>query len=253
MFSPVSWWLRTLYIFGYVFLTLISVGFGFGYFWKFLEARAEASRSAEAAITHVQGTLQKGKVRLEQLGDTLDTLTAVSKQKAIDERQKGNTCPNSKPGDGPRRRLRDADASNFAFVADFIRTRTQAIEKDFDALNGDLARVVSKDPTTFDNATGTRNNFPARPEPAAGSRHRRASMLCAAIPQLIEHRDMLAARAETHGVPRTARVAHSFAPTFSCRRRCAASPRRSTACRRSKRPTLPRSRVPKLLSKLSGV
>jgi len=194
LFSPVSWWLRTLYIFGYVFLTLISVGFGFGYFWKFLESRAEATRSAETAITHVQGALQKGQVRLEQLGTTLDTLTAVSKQKAIDEREKGNTCPNSKPGEGPRRRLRDADASNFAFVGDFIRTRTQAIEKDFDALNGDLARVVSKDPTTFD-ATGTRNNF-------LSGLNRRLDLTITRFnalrsdPQLIEHRDMLAARAE---------------------------------------------------------
>ena len=93
LFSPISWWLRTLYIFGYVFLTLISVGFGFGYFWKFLESRAEATRSAEAAITHVQGALQKGQVRLEQLGTTLDTLTAVSKQKAIDGAQEGQYLP----------------------------------------------------------------------------------------------------------------------------------------------------------------
>lgn len=41
LFSPIGWGLRTLYIFGYVFLTLISVGFGFGFYWKFLESRAE--------------------------------------------------------------------------------------------------------------------------------------------------------------------------------------------------------------------
>ena len=37
LFSPISWWLRVLYIFGYVLLTLISVGFGFGFYWKVLE------------------------------------------------------------------------------------------------------------------------------------------------------------------------------------------------------------------------
>ena len=36
LFSPISWWVRTLYIFGYVFLTLISIGFSFGFFWKVL-------------------------------------------------------------------------------------------------------------------------------------------------------------------------------------------------------------------------
>ena len=30
LFSPISWWLRILYIIGYVFLTLISIGFSFG-------------------------------------------------------------------------------------------------------------------------------------------------------------------------------------------------------------------------------
>ena len=37
LFSPISWWLRLLYILGYVLLTLISVGFGFGFYWKVLE------------------------------------------------------------------------------------------------------------------------------------------------------------------------------------------------------------------------
>ena len=195
LFSPVSWWLRALYIFGYVFLTLISVGFGFGYFWKFLEARAEATRSAEAAITQVQGVLQQGQLRLEQLGTTLDALTVMSRNKAIDERQKGNTCPNSKPGDGPRRRLRDADAANFAFVSEFVGNRSATVAKDFDALDGDLAKVLSNDHSTFDAKTGTRNNF-------LRGLNRRLDLTIARFnalksdPQLIEHRDMLAARAE---------------------------------------------------------
>ncbi len=37
------------YIAGYLFLSIISVGFGFGFYWKVLESRAESSRSAEAA------------------------------------------------------------------------------------------------------------------------------------------------------------------------------------------------------------
>ena len=78
--SP-NWLLRTIYIFGYIFLTVISVGFGFGFYWKFLESRSEATRSAESAITQVQGTLQAGQTRLEQLEQTLTSLTALSLQK----------------------------------------------------------------------------------------------------------------------------------------------------------------------------
>ena len=99
LFSPISWWLRLLYILGYVLLTLISVGFGFGFYWKVLESRGEATRSAEAAISQVQRALEEGKARIGQLGGTLDTLTAVSAAKATEEREKGLTCPDSPPGD----------------------------------------------------------------------------------------------------------------------------------------------------------
>lgn len=194
LFSPIGWGLRTLYISGYIFLTLISVGFGFGFYWKFLESRAEATRSAEAAIAHVQGSLQKSQVQLDQLQETLTTLTALSRQKAVDEREKGNTCPNSRPGDGPRRRLRDADARDFSFISGFIGGRSAAVKKDFDALADDLAKVVSNDPGTFDAKTGTRNAF-------LRALNRRLDLTITrfnalrADPQLREHRDRLAERA----------------------------------------------------------
>ena len=41
---------RLSYIGGYIFLSLISIGFGFGFYWKVLESRGEASRSAESAV-----------------------------------------------------------------------------------------------------------------------------------------------------------------------------------------------------------
>ena len=159
LFSPISWWLRILYIFGYVLLTLISVGFGFGFYWKVLESRGEATRSAEAAIGQVQRALEEGKARIAQLGGTLDTLTVVSQQKEEEERLKGGTCPDSPPGSGPRMRLRESDAKNFAFTSDFIKSRSGGIQTDLDALNADLAKVLSRDASTFDAVSGTRNAF----------------------------------------------------------------------------------------------
>ncbi len=195
LFSPIGWGLRTLYIFGYVFLTLISVGFGFGFYWKFLESRAEATRSAETAIAHVQGSLQKSQVQLDQLQETLVTLTALSKQKAVDEREKGNTCPNSRPGDGPRRRLRDADARDFAFISEFIGGRSKTVKADFDALAGDLTMIIRNDPSTFDPATGTRNNFMRALNRKLDLTITRFNAL-RADPQLSEHRDRLAERSQ---------------------------------------------------------
>lgn len=195
LFSPIGWGLRTLYISGYIFLTLISVGFGFGFYWKFLESRAEATRSAEAAISHVQGSLQKSQIQLDQLQETLVALTALSKQKAVDEREKGNTCPNSRPGDGPRRRLRDADARDFAFVSEFIGGRSKTVKSDFDKLAVDLNKVIRNDPTTFDPATGTRNNFMRALNRKLDLTITRFNAL-RSDPQLGEHRDRLAERSQ---------------------------------------------------------
>ena len=40
MFAPVGFFTKLCYVAGYVFLTLISVGFGFGFYWKVLESRS---------------------------------------------------------------------------------------------------------------------------------------------------------------------------------------------------------------------
>src|SRR5438552_2951994 len=54
LFAPVGFSTRLCYIAGYIFLSVISVGFGFGFYWKVLESHGVASRSAETAITQVQ-------------------------------------------------------------------------------------------------------------------------------------------------------------------------------------------------------
>lgn len=159
IFSDIGWMTRLLFVGGYIFLTLISVGFGFGFYWKVLESRGESSRSAEAAVGQVQTALHAGVTRLEQLQGTLDTLTAVSAEKATLERDRGTSCPNSRPGDGPRRQLREDDASRFKFAADFVRGRVGGIKNELSGLNGDLARITANDRSMVDAASGTRNDF----------------------------------------------------------------------------------------------
>ena len=201
LFTDMTWWMRTLFIAGYIFLTLISVGFGFGFYWKFLEARSEATRSAEAAVTTVQGALQTGQTRLEQLAETLTALTVLSSNKAIQEREKGNTCPNSRPGDGPRRRLRDADAASFNVAAQFIGSRIAKIKQDIAALNHDLKLISSgavKDPKTgrqiIDPKTGTRNAFLKDVSRRISLTINRFNSL-RSDPQLKQYRDSFAERA----------------------------------------------------------
>ena len=150
---------RMLYVAGYLFLTLISVGFSFGFYWKFLESRSEASRGAESAVTQVQTSLHGAETRLAQMQSVFDQLAAVSSQKAIEESTKGNSCPNSRPGDGPRRRLRDADAASFSTASQFVQQRGASIKTDIAALDADLQKIVHQDKSTFDLKTGTRNEF----------------------------------------------------------------------------------------------
>lgn len=158
LFQPLSIWVRGLYTIGYVLLTLISVGFGFGFYWKVLQSRAEATMSAESAVSQVQNALQLGQTRLEQLQTTFAALTTLSTEKAERERTQGGTCPNSPPGDGPRRRLRDNDAQTFQFAGEFVKTRVEAVRNDIAALNADLTKVITRAPETMD-ANGTRNQF----------------------------------------------------------------------------------------------
>ncbi|MBA2126466.1 hypothetical protein DLM45_09565 [Hyphomicrobium methylovorum] len=159
LFRPHPFSTKVFYAFGYIFLSLISIGFGFGFYWKVLESRGEASRSAESAVSQVENALHGASTRLEQLQGTLTQLTAVSTEKAELERTKGTSCPNSRPGDGPRRKMREEDAQRFSFASEFVKGRIGSVKSDMAALNGDLAKVVSGDASTFDAKTGTRNDF----------------------------------------------------------------------------------------------
>jgi hypothetical protein len=159
MFAPTDASTKACYIAGYLFLSLISVGFGFGFYWKVLESRGEASRSAESAITQVQSALFGASTRLEQLLSTLDQLTTISAEKAEIERASGKSCPNSGPGDGPRRKMREEDAGRFKFAADFVKGRITTVKSDMAALDTDLQKIVKDDRSVVDTRTGNRNEF----------------------------------------------------------------------------------------------
>ncbi len=159
MFKPNAFVTKLFYAFGYVFLTIISIGFGFGFYWKVLESRSEASRSAEGAVTQVQGSLVAASTRMDQLTATLDQLTAVSTQKATTEKAAGTSCPNSKPGEGPRRKMREDDAARFSFAADFVKGRATAVKTEMGGLDVDLAKIITDDKSTIDAKSGTRNAF----------------------------------------------------------------------------------------------
>lgn len=159
LFAPLPLFTKLVYAVGYVFLSVISVGFGFGFYWKVLESRSEATRSAESAVGQVQTALHAASTRLDQLKATLDQLAVLSTQKAEMERASGTSCPASRPGDGPRRALREADAQRFSFAAEMVKNRVGSVNAEMSGLDADFARLTLADPSTIDARTGTRNEF----------------------------------------------------------------------------------------------
>ena len=159
LFAPLPLFTRALYAFGYIFLSVISVGFGFGFYWKVLESRSEASRSAEGAVGQVQTALLGASTRLDQLQQTLDSLTTISRQKAENERNTGTSCPASRAGDGPRRKMREDDAARFGFAGDFVKARASTVKAEISALEADLIKITRDDKSIVDAKSGTRNEF----------------------------------------------------------------------------------------------
>ncbi len=201
--------LYPLYIIGYIVLVLISVAFAFGFYWRFLEAGAQTTQAAGSSIFEVQRALQTGQSRLELLQNTFTTLATISTQKAETERTAGGTCPYSRPGDGPRRQLREADSQRFKFADGLIATRTNAVKGDIADLNNDLQRVLKKDPATIDAATGTRTAFIEGLDRKLGLVVTRFNAL-RGDPQIRQLRDEFAARAKQTRFP------DGFGGTFIC-------------------------------------
>lgn len=194
MFSGnLRWWLWPLYIFGYLILFLIAVGFAFGFYWKYLEAGSVTTTSAESSLREVQSTLQLGSTRLDQMQTTFSSLSRISLEKAQTENSVGRTCAGSPPGDGPRRRLRDNDAQRFQFADQYIAQRATEVKTDITAVNAELQKMLQKDPTTID-ASGSRNAFISGLNRQLGLVGTRFNAL-RTDPQLLQLRDELQTRA----------------------------------------------------------
>ena len=133
----------------------------------------------------------------------------MSTAKAIEERERGTSCPNSSPGDGPRRKLRDADAQKFSFAGDFVKGRVGSIRQEMTVLDAELKKITDASQSTIDPKTGTRNEF-------MRGLNRRLDLTVAGFnafrtdPQLVQIRSDLAVRAEKAVFP------NGRGGTFAC-------------------------------------
>ncbi|ADM10657.1 hypothetical protein PB2503_13099 [Parvularcula bermudensis HTCC2503] len=99
------------FIGGYLLLTAISVGFGFGFYWTHIESRASAQRVAAAQTDDVARALSTNFAQLDAAMMALNDVAALSADRATTEAEEGGTCGDTGgAGTGPRYRLRRADA-----------------------------------------------------------------------------------------------------------------------------------------------
>lgn len=144
--GKLTWWLRPLYVTFYLILVTISVGFSFGFYWKHISSRDITRGSAEFAINDVQNSLTAGLINLTQLSEIFDELAKRSAMLADEEQVKGQTCPNSRPGDGPRRRLRERDEQRFAWARQQVLRQIKGVNETVADLQMSLAGLWKDGP-----------------------------------------------------------------------------------------------------------
>jgi hypothetical protein len=138
-----NWWLYPLYFGFYLILLAISIGFSFSFYWKYIVAREAARESAELAIAEVQNTLAAGLIGLTQLSETFTDLASRSAEMAGVEHSRGQTCPGSRPGDGPRRRLREKDEQRFSWARRQVQRQIEGVNQAAAGLQATLAALRS--------------------------------------------------------------------------------------------------------------
>lgn len=145
VFKPLSLWLRLVLVLAYLFLTLISIGFGFGFYWKMLNARTVADQDARVSIRTVRNELG---IALGRLSDLVVDLRAVANealQRAQIERERGGTCGPSAPGQGPRMRLREADAAQLTRSVETLQRKLAPLKSDIEGLKALLSEIASSE------------------------------------------------------------------------------------------------------------
>ena len=139
----------------YAFFTSISIGFGFGFWWKIFGAPQTIKQEMEGAISHVQYILGKRQKELDNIKVNLRTLSNYSAKMASQENSKGGTCRDdrgsvSTSGDGPRKYLRNNDAQKFMVYSNIIASAITKLNKNIQSLEKSLDKIRRDDVSTRD-------------------------------------------------------------------------------------------------------
>ena len=141
-------------------LTLsLTVGFGFGFFWKAWNASFETLRSAETSQTIANNTLSEGQNLLAGIRARFDDLEVYSRNQRDEERAHGKTCGPSGAEVGPRYELRNRDADTFAGMKNTVNTMLQKVTNEINDVRSDFVKLSQNDSATIDPLTKNHGPF----------------------------------------------------------------------------------------------
>ena len=119
--------LSPLFVGGYILLTLISVGFGYGFYWTHIESQSAAQRAAETETARLGRNFTAAFGRLDESLSALDAVARMSVARAEEEAATGGTCgAGMQAGPGPRYRLRINDAETMTALRQRIAAQLGA-------------------------------------------------------------------------------------------------------------------------------
>ncbi|MGI9414959.1 MAG: hypothetical protein ACR2PM_14890 [Hyphomicrobiales bacterium] len=129
LFTRPRWIMFGVLLSVYVLLELISIGFGFGFYWKIIAAKSFVAQNTELATTDIMTAMKVTRSRLENITASIDDAASHSAAMARQEEQSGGTCDaNTQPAAGPRQRLRKQDETELQLAKKQIDGRIGALQ-----------------------------------------------------------------------------------------------------------------------------
>ncbi len=120
----------------YLFLEVVSVGLGFGFYWKVLNSTESVFSNVGVAEGVVESAFTRVSRDISSAAQVLATAASYSRAKSQEETTKGNTCLplRSGGGCGPICNLRKTDADNAEQWNSLIKDRVTNLNRDIQTL-----------------------------------------------------------------------------------------------------------------------
>jgi hypothetical protein len=151
-------WRRVSWFAAYFVLVLLSIGIGFGFYWKYLNSSDVELREQRDALLQVGDTLDSASQQVATLLSATAALKNTSQAKAQEEMAHGHTCDEKGAGNGPRTALRQNDAAEADELNTFVRDNGGFVAADVERLKNDLASISKLEPAAQAQRTVQLNN-----------------------------------------------------------------------------------------------